>query len=519
MQQLQAPVRYQQSQLPVPFGSQQNLHPQQHHQTSLSQMDNYRSIAQHAQHEQSQLRTPLEANHLRHQHEEQQHEHKQQQSHFLRQHQQISRRPEQHTPSHTPTHHEQRVFRMPSADKTIGVNGKPYLVLEVAGKGGSSRVYKVLSEDMQIYALKRVKVPASASRSTFDSYANEIQLLQTLKGHPTIVQIHDAEVRRSANYIHLLMEYGDIDLAKLLSRRKGSEVGHDYRRIYWRQMLDAVHTIHENKIVHGDLKPANFLHVKGTLKLIDFGIAKAIQTDDTTKIFRDSQIGTPNYMSPEALIAEVDYDDPNEDDGDLMDNRSSARGMPRPRRYRVGRASDIWSLGCILYQMYYDRTPFAHIRNTIHKMNCIQDPSYPISYPADAHATHNLLDVLRGCLQRDPDGRMSMATLKNHPYLSQDESSSRRLTAPSNRDSVHATLKVLQTRGDIGQYDAREIEEIEREVQNDLYCVKGGGDRGKENGRIAVAASGGSRGGGGHSMSRMTPTVSAMSGHGHSPRH
>lgn len=54
-------------------------------------------------------------------------------------------------------------------------------------------------------------------------------------------------------------------------------------------MLSAVKTIHDERIVHADLKPANFLLVKGELKLIDFGIAKAIQTD-TTHVVRDSQV-------------------------------------------------------------------------------------------------------------------------------------------------------------------------------------------------------------------------------------
>lgn len=55
------------------------------------------------------------------------------------------------------------------------------------------------------------------------------------------------------------------------------------------QILQAVNTIHEERIVHSDLKPANFLLVKGSLKLIDFGIAKAIMSD-TTNIQRDSQV-------------------------------------------------------------------------------------------------------------------------------------------------------------------------------------------------------------------------------------
>jgi serine/threonine-protein kinase TTK/MPS1 len=58
-------------------------------------------------------------------------------------------------------------------------------------------------------------------------------------------------------------------------------------------MLQAVHAIHEEKIVHSDLKPANFLLVEGALKLIDFGIAKAIG-NNTTNIYRDQQVCTTN---------------------------------------------------------------------------------------------------------------------------------------------------------------------------------------------------------------------------------
>ena len=65
-------------------------------------------------------------------------------------------------------------------------------------------------------------------------------------------------------------------------------------------MLECVKVVHDAGIVHTDLKPANFVLVKGALKLIDFGIAKAIP-NDTTNIARDQQIGTLSYMSPEAL--------------------------------------------------------------------------------------------------------------------------------------------------------------------------------------------------------------------------
>lgn len=66
-------------------------------------------------------------------------------------------------------------------------------------------------------------------------------------------------------------------------------------------MLEAVQVMHEANVVHTDLKPANFVLVKGRLKLIDFGISKAI-ANDTTNIGRDTQIGTVNYMPPEAFV-------------------------------------------------------------------------------------------------------------------------------------------------------------------------------------------------------------------------
>ena len=97
-----------------------------------------------------------------------------------------------------------------------------------------------------------------------------------------------------------MLEIGEIDLSRLL-QQQGDKLNENFLRQCWQQMLEAVHTIHEERIVHGDLKPANFVFVQGCLKLIDFGIAKAIQSD-TTNIVRENQIGTINYISPEALI-------------------------------------------------------------------------------------------------------------------------------------------------------------------------------------------------------------------------
>ena len=98
------------------------------------------------------------------------------------------------------------------------------------------------------------------------------------------------------------------DLARLLQEQQKEPVNMVWVSYYWQQvasmstllswmltagqMLQAVHVIHEEKIVHSDLKPANFVLVRGQLKLIDFGIANAI-ANDTTNIQRDHQVCTP----------------------------------------------------------------------------------------------------------------------------------------------------------------------------------------------------------------------------------
>merc|ERR1719311_1236955 len=94
------------------------------------------------------------------------------------------------------------------------------------------------------------------------------------------------------------MERGDVDLKQFLEVEHKLTLGDI--QILWRQILEAVQVIHNERIVHSDLKPANFLLVDGRLKLIDFGIAKRMSSE-TTHISRESTVGTISYMAPEAV--------------------------------------------------------------------------------------------------------------------------------------------------------------------------------------------------------------------------
>lgn len=310
--------------------------------------------------------------------------------------------------------HPQRKMRTETENENfVYVNGTRYQKLGKIGKGGSSEVFKVIATNCSIYALKRINLKGR-DWSTAQEFYQEIKYLKALRGKRHIIQLIDSEVTNKKvlekrwegreiteeAFIYMVLEYGEIDLAGMLaSKRKEmqmmneSKLDENWLRFYWQQMLEAVRTIHDERIVHSDLKPANFMLVRGELKLIDFGIAKAIQ-NDTTNIVRDSQAGTLNYMSPEACLQ----------------NQTDEEGL----EIKQGRASDIWSLGCILYQMVYGHTPFAEL-SFYSKIQAITNPHHKINYPAVTSPW--LLDIMKKCLTWDRRKRLRIPELLEHPFL------------------------------------------------------------------------------------------------------
>lgn len=314
----------------------------------------------------------------------------------------------------------------------IVMNGREYTRLDQIGKGGSSKVFRVMAPNGRIFALKRVDFE-QADQATIQGYKSEIDLLNRMSassGSDRIIKLYDSEINDAKGRLLMLMEAGEIDLAHMLTKRQNEIPDFNFIRLFWRHMLEAVQAVHDQKIVHSDLKPANFLLVEGSLKLIDFGIAKAIG-NDTTNIHRDQQVGTVNYMSPEAL---------------------SDTGGNNGRMMKLGRASDVWSLGCILYQMVYGRTPFSHL-TMIQKIQAIPSGTHRIEFPMKAYppSTMNdkirdessgrtvdgdLLRVMRGCLERDQTQRLTIEQLLADPFLRPEDKTVR----TAQEGSVHVNL-------------------------------------------------------------------------------
>ncbi len=100
------------------------------------------------------------------------------------------------------------------------VEGRSYLRLECIGKGGSSKVYRVLGEDLRTYALKRVRL-TRLDKASLEGYTNEIALLRRLTNSRYIIRFYHSEVCRESRNLHVVMEYGQIDLNTMLSQVGG----------------------------------------------------------------------------------------------------------------------------------------------------------------------------------------------------------------------------------------------------------------------------------------------------------
>lgn len=295
--------------------------------------------------------------------------------------------------------------------KELRINERVYTLHEQIGKGGSSIVYKgksINGDSNKFVAVKIVNLNDHES-TTIDELKGEIKILHKLRHSSRVVKLLDYSITKQNLYF--VMECGDLDLATVLSTRHSLENYYDieFIRYHCNEMIKCIKAIHQLEIVHLDLKPANFVFVSGILKLIDFGISNTIQSH-TVNIYREFQMGTPNYMAPETLI----------DDGNVDNERQSI--------WKVGKPADIWSLGCIIYQLTYGVTPYASYTGT-KKILAITNPRVNINYPTTAinlrrkddtsevRVCMYLQDMIRRCLIRDPRERIDINGLSEHNFI------------------------------------------------------------------------------------------------------
>jgi serine/threonine-protein kinase TTK/MPS1 len=217
-----------------------------------------------------------------------------------------------------------------------------------------------------------------------------------------------------------VLEAGELDFQTFLRGRNQEDGGFDpaFVRYWWKEMVECVRAVHARDIVHSDLKPANFVLCQGRLKVIDFGIANRIEIEETVHVHRESQVGTPNYLSPESLLDINEYAL-----SSAAQRLITAPQSQKVKHYKIGKASDIWSLGCILYQMVYGAPPFANSPHMIARVQAICDWDHIIPFPEiamdNARLPPSLLRTMRRCLNRDASLRPTCEELlaKTDPFL------------------------------------------------------------------------------------------------------
>ncbi len=259
----------------------------------------------------------------------------------------------------------------------IGKRIGAFEITEVIGRGGMGVVYKGRDSRLDRFvAIKSMPAELQADSTARRRFTREAKLLASLN-HPNIAVIHDI-IEQDEGTDYLVLEH--VPGQTLAERIAGKPLKLEDALSIGLQVAEAVSAAHENGVVHRDLKPSNIkITPDGRVKVLDFGLAKTSisrsATTEPTVTQEGRVIGTPAYMSPE-----------------------QARGKPTDRR------TDIWSFGCVLYEMLTGKVPFEGETTTDTIARIIErEPDWdrlPTTTPP------NIRVLLRRCLAKEPPRRL-----------------------------------------------------------------------------------------------------------------
>ncbi|MEE8142853.1 MAG: protein kinase [Planctomycetota bacterium] len=249
----------------------------------------------------------------------------------------------------------------------------PYLIEGELGRGGMGVVY--VAEDTRLERRVAIKLlPEAVARDpeALASFQREAKLLASLS-HPNIATIHSLEKVGEHPFFTLELIPGKTLLEHIAGRplplAEALSIAH--------QIALALEAAHGNGVIHCDLKPPNIkVTPEGHVKVLDFGIAQVLGKERQAPV--ESVLGTPGYMSPEQLL------------GEAVDART-----------------DIWSLGCLLYECVTGRRAFVgkdleeSVNATLHK-----EPDWEL---LPQETPPRLRELLLRCLVKEPRERLSSA--------------------------------------------------------------------------------------------------------------
>ena len=266
---------------------------------------------------------------------------------------------------------------------SVGSKLGPYSVTAKLGEGGMGEVWRATDTQLnRDVALKILPDAFATDPDRLARFQREAQVLASLN-HPGIAAIYGIEEQESTRALVLEL----VERPTLADRISKGPIPLDEALPIAKQIAEALEAAHEAGVIHRDLKPANIkVREDGTVKVLDFGLAKALDTTpegdplrSPTLTLADTQMGvimgTAAYMSPE-----------------------QARGKP------VDRRADIWAFGVVLYEMLSGRKPFPgdDVSQTLARV-IETEPDWD-ALPATLSS--HLDTYLRRCFQKDPRQRV-----------------------------------------------------------------------------------------------------------------
>jgi serine/threonine protein kinase/Tfp pilus assembly protein PilF len=252
-----------------------------------------------------------------------------------------------------------------------------YELLEEIGRGGQGVVYRARQKSLnRTVALKVIGLGQWAAKAHLKRFRLEAEAAASLD-HPCIVPIHEVGEREGCCYFSMnLVEGNQLDE---VVRREPMPLRRAAELIA--KLARTVHYAHEHGILHRDIKPGNvLLDARGEPHLTDFGLARLVETEST--VTRTMEVlGTPSYMAPEQAVG------------------SNAR---------VSRATDVYGLGAVLYQLLTGHTPFAG-GTTFETVRLVLDtePRQPRLW--NPKIDRDLNTICLKCLEKDPRRRYASA--------------------------------------------------------------------------------------------------------------
>ena len=285
-----------------------------------------------------------------------------------------------------------------------------FIILDKIGEGAFSSVFKVKrKEDGIIYALKKVKFLKLKEKEKLNAL-NEIRILSSIN-NKNVISYKEAFFDEKDSTLNIIMEYADKgDLFQLISDYKKKKEYFEENEI-WNiliQLINGLKSLHDLSILHRDLKSANvFLFSNGLCKLGDLNVSKV-----TRKGLGFTQTGTPYYASPEVW-----------------------------RNQHYDNKSDIWSLGCVIYEMAKLIPPFQ-AKNMDELYKKIVRGFYP---QIPSRYSDDLKEIIKLLIQTEVGARPSCDELLKMPLILKKSEIINKYLIELNNKNENETNKLLST--------------------------------------------------------------------------